>query len=418
MDLLSICNLQFAICNLQSPKSATITPEKAGRGWTAVAVAAWVLLLVGLAILSYCYPRSHTVYDIYARACRHWWAGQNLYGAQGTDYFRYSPLFAISVTPFALLPDSWGGALWRISNGLLYAAGLGAWARRALPVSCSRSQRAALFLLVLPLSMHSMQNGQANVTMLGTVLLGLAAASAEKWNRAAVWLALATLIKGYPLALVLLLAAVCPRGLLLRYTIALALGLLVPFATQQPEVVLGQYVSWWAHLCESTVIMRERLRTLEHLFSIYGYPVSPQAFQLVQLFVGLAMLGLVRWHARRTPELRQWIEGAWQLFACWVALFGPATETCTYIILAPALAWSLVDAFSRPTGWYGRLVLILSFLMVGPLVTDLSPPPVRDFANEHGSQPLGALLYFAYVLLRMTVWGFSPPQATPLPRQG
>ena len=108
------------------------------------------------------------------------------------------------MTGWALLPDSWGGALWRIFNGLLYAAGLSAWARRALPEGCSPSQRMALFLLVLPLSVHSMHNGQANVVMLAALLLGLTAASAENWNRAAGWFAFAALIKGYPLALGLL----------------------------------------------------------------------------------------------------------------------------------------------------------------------------------------------------------------------
>src|SRR5205085_9519498 len=123
------------------------------------------------------------------------------------------------------------------------------------------------FLLVLPLSVHSLHNGQANVVMLGALLLGLAAASLDKWNQAAAWLALATLIKGYPLALALLLAALWPRRFLFRYAIALALGLLLPFATQRTDLVIAQYQSWLAHLQESTVIMRERLRTLEHLFA-------------------------------------------------------------------------------------------------------------------------------------------------------
>jgi len=261
-----------------------------------------------------------------------------MYHAEGTDYFRYSPLFAISMTTLAVLPDNLGGAWRRIPNGSLYAAGLAAWARSILPAGGSRTQRAALFLLVLPLSVHSMQNGQANVTMLGALLLGLAAASAEQWNWAAGWLALATLSKGYPLALGLLLAALYPRRFLGRYTLALAVGLLLPFVTQRPAIVMEQYQSWWVHLRESTVIMRERLRTLEHLFAIYGHPVSPDTFQLAQLLAGLAILVLVWWHTRRTPERSEQIHVAWQLFACWVALFGPATESCTYIIVAPVIA--------------------------------------------------------------------------------
>jgi len=402
-----------------------------GRRWTAVAVFVWVALVGGLAVFSYRYPWSHTVYGIYSLACRHWWSGQDLYGAAVTDYYRYSPLFAISITGWALLPDSWGGALWRISSGLLYAAGLLAWARHVLPGGCSRSQRAAVFLLVLPLSVHSMQNGQANVVMLGALLLGLAMASAEKWNQAAAWFALATLIKGYPLALALLVAALYPRRFLFRYASALGLGLLLPFATQRPEFVIEQYRSWLVHLQESTTIMRERLRTVEHLFSIYGHPLAPHTFLMIQLLAGAAILGLCLFHKRRalqakkgsgtfcrnspegaahkrclTPfspaELRLQLHGAFQLFTCWVMLFGPATEACTYVVIAPVIAWSLVDAFSRTTPWSERLLLIASFLMMGPLVTDFAIGAIRDFANEHGSQPIGALLFCSYLLVQLT----------------
>jgi hypothetical protein len=365
-------------------------------------VCVWALLTLGLAVFSYRYPWSHTVYDIYARASQRWWSGQDIYCAPGTAFYRYSPLFAIGMTPWALLPNTWGGALWRIFNGVFYALALRAWIHHVIPESCSRSQQAVLFLLVLPLSVQSMHNGQANIVMLGALLFGLAAASSSHWNKAAAWFAFATLIKGYPLALALLVAALGPRRLLLRYAVALALGLLLPFATQRPDIVIDQYVSWLAHLRDSTVIMRERLRTLEHLLSIYGCPVSPNAFQLVQLLAGLTILGLCLLHGRRTPELRERLHTVFGLFAGWIVLFGPATETCTYIVIAPIIAWHLLDGFSRAIPWSRRLLLILSLLMMGPLVTDCVVRPVRDFAIEHGSQPIGALLFFSYLLVQMT----------------
>ena len=66
------------------------------------------------------------------------------------------------------------------------------------------------------------------------------------------------------------------------------------------------------------------------------------------------------------------------------------------------IAWSLIAGFSRPAPWSGRLLLIVSFLMMGPLVTDFATPAIRDFANEHGSQPMGALLFLSYLLVQMT----------------
>jgi hypothetical protein len=273
-----------------------------------------------------------------------------------------------------------------------------------------------LFLLVLPLSAHSMHIGQANVVMVGALLFGVAAASTAKWNQAACWFAAATLIKGYPLALALLVAALFPRRFLPRYALALALGLLLPFAAQRPDFVIEQYQSWLIHLRESTVLMRERLRTLEHLSCIYGYPLSPHAFLSIQLLAGLTILGTCLFHAKRdlpgsslsfdaardaSMGLRRQLYATIQLFSCWVVLFGPATESCTYIVIAPVAAWTLIDAFCRRLPWSRRILLLCSYFMMGPLTTDAVPPAIRNFTNEHGGQPIGALVFTTCLLADM-----------------
>jgi hypothetical protein len=75
------------------------------RGGALAAGAVWAGLVLGIAIHGFFYPRAHTVFDIYAPASRQWWAGENLY-LPGADYYRYSPLFAIAITPFT--PPAWG----------------------------------------------------------------------------------------------------------------------------------------------------------------------------------------------------------------------------------------------------------------------------------------------------------------------
>ena len=383
---------------------------------------AWAGLLLGLAAFGYCFPRAHTVYDIYARAGRNWWAGQDLYTARGTDYYRYSPLFAVGMTPFALLPDRYANPLWRLANGVLYAAGLAVWAARVLPRSpagpaqdAGRAMWGAFLLLALPTSLHSLHNAQANLLMLGAILLGLAAAVSGRWNRAAAWLALATLVKGYPLALALLLGALYPRRFALRYAGALAVGLVLPFAAGRPAVVAAQYASWLGHLRDSTTIMRERLRSLDHLLALYGHPVVPRTFWAAEALAGAGVLILCASYRRRTPDLRAQLVVVLEGFAAWAALFGPATESCTYVIMAPAIAWALVDAFRRPAPWPGRFVLVLSLLLMGPLTTDLAGPMLRNFANEHGSQPVGALLFVVYLLVQ-TMRSQQGREALPLGR--
>jgi hypothetical protein len=386
-----------------------ITPAKA---WTALAAWVWTGLLMGFAIHGYWFPWAHTVYDIYAPAARHWWAGEDLYGpnvkawweapgvsASTTDYYRYCPLFAVAFTPLAVLPDSVGNALWKTFNCLFFAFGLWNAGRRLFPQVLSQTQMALLFLLVLPTSLHSMYNGQANLIVVGAMLLALSAAAEERWNQAAVWLALATLIKGYPLALGLLLAALFPWRFALRYVAALGLGLALPFAAQRPSVALAQTLSWLSHLSQSTVLMRERLRSIDKLLDVCQLPVAPLTFALMGLVAGVCVLALCLVRAWRRSDVRAQLVSVLMLFSVWVILFGPATEACTYAVIAPAIAWALVDAFRRPAGWGRRGVLVASLVLMGPVATDFFGSTVRLFANHYGSQPVGGLVFLIYLFI-------------------
>jgi Glycosyltransferase family 87 len=384
---------------------------------TRAAALVWVFLIAGIALHAYFYPGTHTVYDIYAPAARSWWAGRDLY-QRTTDYFRYSPLVAISFTPFAVLPDELGGAVWKIVNCLVFALGLRSWIRHLLPPDLTATEIAMLFLLVLPICLHSMYIGQANMMMLGAILLSLGAAAKGRWNRSAAWLAWATLIKGYPLALAMLLAALWPKRFALRFVVSLAIGLLLPFLAQQPSVVAMQYASWFTHLRDSTGILHERARSLDHLLETYQVLVSPHAFALTGMAAGLFVLGVALSEREVLPGTGPRLRAIFSWFVTWLVLFGPAIEACTYAALSPAIAWALVDSWRRRSGWVGRLLLGSSFLLAGPAVTDAFGPTFRRFANEHALQPIGAILFLAYLLLQLGHHALGQPDTTPKRKRG
>jgi hypothetical protein len=373
--------------------------------WLPVAALVWGGCLLGFALHAHYYPHAHTVYVVYAPAARYWWEGQDMY-VKGVDYFRYSPLVAVGFTPLALLPDEWGSPLWKVINVGLYGFALLTWARRCLPIDLTWNQRGLLLLLVLPTSLHSMYNGQANLLMLSAILLGMADAASDRWNGAAAWLALATLIKVYPLGIGLIVAILYPRRFAPRYVIALIFGLALPFATQAPSTVVGQYASWVKHLGDSTIIMRERLRSFDHLLNVYQFPISPLTFARLGVAAGFLVLVLCLLEARRTTDQRQLFTRVFLSFAVWTVLFGPATESCTYAAIAPAIAWSLIEAWTRPPGWLARGVLLISLLLMGPLVSDIFPASVRHFASTHASQPLGAMLLAGFLVAQtgISVW--------------
>jgi hypothetical protein len=364
-------------------------------------VVVWSALVTGIAVHAFLHPATHTVYDIYAPAARSWWAGRDLY-VRTSDYFRYSPLVAVSFTPFAVLPDEFGGALWKIVNCLMFAAGLRAWVRHLLPRDLTSTEIAGLFLLVLPASLHSMYIGQANMMMLGAILLALAAVVDGRWNWSAAWLAWATLIKGYPLALAMLLATLYPKRFPVRFVAALALGLLLPFLAQRPAVVATQYVSWVKHLQDSTVLMHERSRSLDYLLETCQLSVPGRAFTMAGGVAGLLVLGAVLITFREdVAETALNLHRMFAWFVTWLVLFAPAMEACTYAVLSPAIAWAIVDNWRRRGSWFRRLLLSTSLLLTGPVATDAFGSTIRRYANAHAFQPLGALFFLGYLVFEL-----------------
>src|SRR5713101_4466051 len=160
----------------------------------------------------------HSVYPIFVGAARNWLAGADLYQPCAEPY-RYSPLVAVLFVPLSLLPDQLGEVLWRVLNVAVFLGALAWWCRAVLPQPLTRGQVALMFLLVLPLSVGNLHNGQSNTLVLGLILAAVAAlATADKSGAAGrrcalagVCTAVACLFKVYPAAVGLLLLAVHPR---------------------------------------------------------------------------------------------------------------------------------------------------------------------------------------------------------------
>ena len=174
-------------------------------------------------------------------------AGTDLYEASANPY-RYSPVVAALLVPFSLWPDHVGGVIWRALNAGVYLSALAWWCRVVLPRSLTTRQTAVLYLLIVPLSVGSLNNAQSNPLVLGLLLAGVAAVARRRWNLASGCLALACLFKVYPVAVGLLLAAAYPRRFAGRFVIALLVGAAVPFLLKPPAYVVEQYGGWLQHL--------------------------------------------------------------------------------------------------------------------------------------------------------------------------
>jgi len=291
-------------------------------------------------------PGSHSTYSCFVSGGQDWLAGSELYQKPGTTC-RYSPLFHVFMVPFWQMPERLGSTLWRLLNWGVFLGGLALWLKTFLPADLTPNKRALLFLLILPLSIGSLNNAQANPLILGLMLLGVSAAARDRWSLAGACLVAAILIKLYPLALALLLIFLYPRRFLPPFLLWTAIGLGAPYLFQSPEYVSQQYANWYRVLKvddRSQLDLRVSYRDVWLLIRLIGQPINQAAYQLLQLAVAGVIAGLCWFSQRKAGKDRGVLHWTLELSLCWMTILGPATESCTYILLAPTLAWRVLDA--------------------------------------------------------------------------
>ncbi len=327
--------------------------------WVRLAVAAWLIVLVAISVRVAVQPRVRTLYTTWAGAGRDWETGRDLYRdtwESHQDQFRYSPLAAVLLVPFSHLSERAGGIVWRLLNAAVLFAGFGAWLRTGLPHMLSGRERAIAFLLILPLALGSLNNAQPNPLVIGLLLAAAALIAREHWTAAAACVMLATALKAYPLALGLLLAAAYPRRFAPRLFAALLVGLAIPLVCQRWEYVWSQYVQWLHRLGNNdrkSWPAHMAYRDLWLLLRICHLRISPGFYTGIQLATAAGAAALCVAARLRGLDRRQVLLAAVALGSCWMTLLGPATESSTYILLAPVLAWAVLSATRRPWQAWG-----------------------------------------------------------------
>ena len=313
-----------------------------------MAVALWVVAMAVILIHVWLKPESNTLYKVFRNGGQRWLASGNLYPK--VDEYIYSPLVAAFFAPLALLPDRVAGIVWRLLSLGAFAGAFAAWLRntsRPLP-----GDRAALaWILLLPLSAGDLFNGQANPLVIGLLMLAVFECRRERWMIAAFCVAVAAYFKVYPLAIGLLLAVLHPRKFPWWLALALAALFGLSLALQRPAYVLEQYRNWVHTLGQDprrTLNYFGTYRDFWLLLRILRVPVSLQSWALLQAASGAAV-AIYLWLARRRGAPAEKLDFLLlTLGTCWMLLFGPATESSTYVLLAPPLVLALARWSGRP----------------------------------------------------------------------
>lgn len=328
--------------------------------------------------------------------------------------YRYSPTAALLFVPLSYMPGPAGEIVWRVFLAAVAIGGLYACARAGIPRPLARRDWPIFCLLVIWAYVGCLNNGQSSCLLLGCLLGAAAACCAERWTLAALLVALATVLKLYPISFGLLLTLFYPRRFGWRFAAALALAFALPFMLR-PYAMLEEHRRWIWHLVNDAktavpvTSWNQDVRLV--LYRLTGITLSMRTFLVVQAAVASGIAALCLAGQRFGWPRRVLVTRALGLAACWMTTFGMATEPSTYILVAPTLAWSLWEAWLRPTvrpaehagsspgGIVSRGMLVAAYLLFVASYIFLWFPRGR-MANSYGAEPLAGLLIMAYLVAR------------------
>ncbi len=383
--------------------------------WIAVAI---VVVVHGWKTAHLSQGRSHTVIATYFGAGRNWIEGRPLYsGGRG---FVYSPLAAASFAPFAAMPSAAGNTTWLIFGMSAFASALWWCCKAEFFPGAGMDRIALVFLFALPLAVGNFHNGQVN-PLAAALLLAAVLAGQRRWFWVAAFaISWCVYLKIYPIALGMVLLAAWPRQFSWRFVIALAALAAVSFVLQRPHYVADQYRLWFATRASDDRSMYDidiAPRDLRMLFRALHVPVASAVYIALQLgsaaaIAATALLGRFRfhWSERRT------LAAAYIFSVCWMLLCGPATESATYVLLAPAVACAIAASSRSGFPLPLRASVITAFAILLCALGMNSFLHLKKDTRNMAVQPLGALVFSGFAvcwIARRELW--NDPHGNPPP---
>jgi hypothetical protein len=129
-----------------------------------------------------------------------------------------------------------------------------------------------------------------------------------------------------------------------------------------------------------------------------GLPMSLRTYRLIEAALGLACAAAVLMGRRRGWSMRTTVAACLSLSLCWMTLAGPATESSTYVLLAPILGLAALTVADRPR--WQRCVVGDSFVLfpVAAMIVWF-PGWIAHPVQSTGIQPFAALLLTVHVVV-------------------
>ncbi len=371
--------------------------------WWVFPALVWGIMVVAVLIRVAVSPvTKSSVYPVFATAGQAYAQGKPLY-TNKEGAFRYAPGWAAFFAVGNDVPQQVTSSIWRLLNLAVLIWAAYRFQRRFFP-HWSNAQLSLWWLLMFPICLGSFNNAQANLLLLGLLMGAIVTFAENRYTLCGILLAIAISLKIYPIALALLLLLVQPRKLLLPLVIGLLLIAGLPFVFQDASYVLEQYRSWFHSTTGDLRIDRDisdTNRDVWLLIRITHLPLEYTGYQLLQLLTALALATWTWFNRQAIMNPVTANERLIQLFSLaitWMLVFGPATESSTYALVAPTLAMAAVLILTTPQTLLMRFIVSISYLLMliahlGSAVTNGTVP------HEYGIHPISTLLLAACIPL-------------------
>ncbi|MBI5177894.1 MAG: DUF2029 domain-containing protein [Nitrospinae bacterium] len=328
------------------------------------------------------------------------------------NWFMYSPSFGVFFMPFSKsgLGLHMGTLAWYLLNLFAFWYGFKGVVRHLDPTGLfSRWWHFLALLLCANEMMGSLTNLQSNAFIGGLMMAGMAAYFEKRYVVSALLLALGTNFKIYPVVAALLMAMELNAAFLLSFAVFFSLILLAPAPLVGMDFLFSLLAHWLG------IFMSDPLHPvflgLEPTLAHFGlHPGIPQFLAFISInALAIAIVAFAVFQRERS----QFIRLLAPLALAFILLFNKRTESPTFVLLVPALAFILHEAlYERHNGddalFRAHLaVMVAAWFLISLAHSDLFPKMVRHIADEWRFKTFGALLVYCWAWVQAVQFFFG-----------
>jgi len=148
-------------------------------------------------------------------------------------------------------------------------------------------------------------------------------------------------------------------------------------------------------------------RDFRLLWSLWITPMDYHVYQIIEVAAGVVIASVCLLRLRVCGPDRRLHALLFSLGCCWMTVFGPATESVTYVFLAPAAAWAVLRVMRERPPWIGGFLIFAGYgLLVLCQVVDWFP--FGRMVHSLGAQPVAGLLLTAGFITIERSRAFAP----------